>query len=213
MAKIKICGLRREEDILYVNKYKPDYIGFIFAKGSKRYITKERAKELRTLLSPDIIPVGVFVNEEPEKVVEYVKEGVIDVVQLHGDEDGKYIEKIRNVIPNTEVIKAIKVQFKEDVVSSLQNLADYLLFDSFSAKQQGGTGTTFEWTLLQDLDRPFFLAGGIRLENLNQALTALKPYAIDISSGVETEGYKDEMKIKKVMDEIRKEQSLQEVCE
>lgn len=213
MAKIKICGLRREEDIVYVNAYKPDYIGFVFAKGSKRYITKERAKELRAMLSPDIIPVGVFVNEEPDKVAEYVREGVIDVVQLHGDEEDAYIEKLRVSIPDTTIIKAIKVQSKEDVEKSLQSPADYLLFDSFSAKQQGGTGTTFDWTLLQDVMRPFFLAGGLHLENLNQALVNVKPYAIDMSSGVETDGYKDQMKIGKVIDEVKKGESLQELCE
>lgn len=209
LAKIKICGLKRKEDVLYVNEYKPDYIGFIFAKGSKRYITKEQAKELKAMLSPDIVPVGVFVNEEVGKIVEYVKEGVIDVVQLHGNEENEYIEKLRSSIPDKKIIiKAIRVQSKKDVEISLKSLADYLLFDSFSIKQEGGTGMAFDWTLLQDVRRPFFLAGGIHLGNLNQALTVLKPYAIDISSGVETDGYKDAMKISMVMDEIRKERSL-----
>lgn len=208
LAKIKICGLRREEDIQYVNEYIPDYIGFILSKGFRRTVTKEQAAHLRSLLSPPIIPVGVFVNEDIERVIELVQEGVIDVVQLHGDEDENYIKQLRENTKEITIIKAIKIADADDVKSGLQSSADYLLFDKRLENQVGGAGTAFDWNLIKDVKRPFFLAGGIGLENVNLALEATNPYGIDVSSGVETDGYKDKVKIKEIINTIRNSEAL-----
>lgn len=135
MIKIKICGLRREEDISYVNECNPDYVGFVFAK-SRRQVTKEQAYSLRKLLNPGIIPVGVFVNENMETIAGLVKEGIIDVAQLHGDETEQDIERLRRLTNKTvKIIKAVRVESKADVEKSREFSADYLLFDSFSKSE------------------------------------------------------------------------------
>lgn len=208
MTKIKICGLRRKEDIAYVNMCKPDYIGFVFAK-SRRRVTGEQAKALRAILSPDITAVGVFVNEEPEKIAELVQEGVIDMVQLHGDENEAYIEQIRKLVKNTPIIKAVRVAGMEDIAeySDAFATADFLLFDTFSQKEYGGTGECFDWRMLKTLEKeiqkPFFLAGGINYENVEEALSQCNAFAVDVSSAVETDGYKDKEKICRMVEAVR----------
>lgn len=197
MTKIKICGLRREEDITYANECQPDYIGFIFA-DSKRKVTKEQAAHLKEMLSPVITAVGVFVNEEVEKVAELVKEGIIDMVQLHGDETNEYIAQLRKLVPGVKIIKAVRVASWEDVRSSENIAADYLLFDTFSTRAYGGTGTTFDWEMIRNVKKPFFLAGGINQENIVRAMSS-NAYAIDVSSAVETDGYKDRQKMQDMM--------------
>ena len=202
MKKIKICGLQREEDIVYANECKPDYIGFVFA-DSKRKVTKTQAKHLKELLHPDIVAVGVFVNEEVTKVAELVMEGVIQMVQLHGEEDDAYIENLRKRIGDIKIIKAVRVASKEDVTGCQKSGADYLLFDSYSAKAYGGTGKTFDWNLIQEMNTPFFLAGGIQKENLQEAAALKSLYALDISSAVETEGNKDRKKMLEIVRKVR----------
>lgn len=202
MTKIKICGLRRPEDIAYVNACKPDYIGFVFAK-SRRQVTKEQAAGLRALLDKEITPVGVFVNEEPEKIAELVREDIIKMIQLHGDEDNEYIRKLRKLVPYTVIIKAVRVAGREDIIRSGEISADYLLFDTFSVKEYGGTGETFDWSLVGKLGKPFFLAGGINSENVEEALSMCNAFAVDVSSAVETDGYKDEEKIRRMVDTVR----------
>lgn len=210
--KIKICGLRREEDVIYVNQYKLDFVGFVFAEKSKRRVTKEEAVALRKLLDKAIIPVGVFVNGEIAHVADCVESGAIDVVQLHGDEDNAYIEKLRKRLPETQIIRAIRVATKEDVIRGREIPADYLLYDTYQAGQMGGTGQRFDWSVLKVLeewDKPYFLAGGITPDNVSQALRlsesfAKMPYALDVSSGVETEGFKDRDKIAGLMKSGRK---------
>lgn len=210
--KIKICGLRREEDINYVNQYRPDFIGFVFAEKSKRRVTREEAVNLRKLLDKEIIPVGVFVNEEIPRIAECVEAGAIDVVQLHGDEDSGFVEALRSRLPGTKIIRAIRVATEEDVLKGREIPADYLLFDTFQAGQVGGTGQCFDWSVLkvlQESDKPYFLAGGITPDNLPRALRLSEnpgkmPYALDVSSGVETEGFKDKEKIAKLMGFVRK---------
>lgn len=195
--KVKICGLKRVEDISYVNQYLPDYVGFVFA-GNKRRISKELASELRKLLNPAIQVVGVFVNESIEVIEQMVNEGVIDIVQLHGDEEEEYVKRLSQLqIP---VIRAIRVQSKEDVIKSQESTADYLLFDAFTMGEYGGSGKTFAHKLLSNNKREFFLAGGITTKNISQILESVKPYAIDVSSGVETEGFKDPEKISRLME-------------
>ena len=204
MIKIKICGLRREEDISYVNEYRPDYVGFVFAK-SPRQVTKEQARSLRGQLHPEIIPVGVFVNEDVNTIANFVTEGIIDVAQLHGDETKSYIRELRELTNNSvQIIKAIRVQTEADVEKSKDFSTDYLLFDTFSTKGYGGTGKTFDWKLLKESEIPYFLAGGIDIGNMEEAAKSLQPYAFDVSSAVETCGYKDREKIAALLERLRR---------
>lgn len=199
--KIKICGLKRKDDIAYVNEAKPEFIGFVFA-GTKRKITAEQARELKAELSKDIKAFGVFVNEPVENVADMVNEGILDVVQLHGDEDEKYILDLTNRISaETQIVKAIRVQTKEQVISAEKLPVSYLLLDAFSKKCYGGEGLSFDHELIPNLSKPYFLAGGINLENVSSIIDGLKernialPYAIDVSSSVETDSVKDKDKI------------------
>ena len=190
-TKIKICGLKRPEDIIYVNEAKPDYAGFIIeVPKSSRNVTEDQVRELTAKLDPDIISVGVFVNAVPERVEKLILEGTIHIAQLHGQEDEAYIKRIRK---NTghQVIKAFSVKTAQDIENALNSPADYILFDQGS----GGTGRTFDWSLIPDIKRPFFLAGGLGADNLETAIRTIHPYAVDLSSSVETDGVKDRDKI------------------
>ena len=190
-TKIKICGLKRPEDIIYVNEAKPDYAGFIIeVPKSSRNVTEDQVRELTAKLDPDIISVGVFVNAVPERVEKLLLEGTIHIAQLHGQEDEAYIKRIRK---NTghQVIKVFSVKTAQDIENALNSPADYILFDQGS----GGTGRTFDWSLIPDIKRPFFLAGGLGADNLETAIRTIHPYAVDLSSSVETDGVKDRDKI------------------
>ncbi len=276
--KIKICGLRRPEDIAYANEVKPDYVGFILTAGFRRSITKETARELKSKLAPEITAVGVFVNEPVEHVVEFLDEGIIDVAQLHGDEseedvvyvkaatgkpvikvvrfvkqeDEKTVKSSDTQVGDAEVAKTVKssdvqagnqevartvkssdvqagnqeaaktvkssdarVENQENaklinryaVEAWLDSAADYLLFDSGT-----GTGKTFDWSVLAEvlanyggtLPKEFILAGGISTENIGEAYEQVRPYAVDLSSSVETEGVKDLEKMKLAVSAVRK---------
>ena len=199
--KIEICGLRRKEDITYVNECLPDYIGFVFAP-SRRRVTKEQALGLKQILSPKIKAVGVFVNEKPEIILDLVKSGVIDVIQLHGDETQKDICKLKKET-QVPIIKAVRVKNAEDIKSADTLSSDYLLFDSYQKDSYGGTGMSFSWDMIpDDLQHPYFLAGGFNESNIEHALR-IPAFGYDISGGVETEGVKDYEKIKKIMSMIR----------
>lgn len=207
-SRIKICGLSRPCDIDYVNAAKPDYIGFVFAK-SRRQVSSQQAAELKRRLDPDICAVGVFVNEEPERIVGLVKDGTIDIVQLHGQEDEAYIDTLRKLLAPLEakereryhktdgkricscpIIKAFSVKTPEDVEKACKSSADYILLDQGA----GGTGKTFDWRMIGEIDRPFFLAGGLGPDNIEAAMQT-GAFALDVSSGVETDGFKDAEKI------------------
>ena len=196
-TKIKICGLKRPEDITYVNEAKPDYCGFIieFPKSS-RNVTGDQVRTLTANLHPDIIPVGVFVNASPERVEELLLDGTIQIAQLHGQEDEDYIRRIQR---NTrhQVIKAFSVKTTQDIELALQSPADYILLDQ-------GTGKTFDWSLIPEITRPFFLAGGLGPDNLEQAVRTIRPYAVDLSSSVETDGVKDRSKIVEAVNLVHK---------
>ena len=194
-TKIKICGLRRREDILAVNESGPDYCGFIieFPK-SFRSVTAEKVRELVKELSPEIQPVGVFVNASMELVTGLLNDGTLAAAQLHGQEDEAYIRRIQK---NTghQVIKAFSVKTAQDIENALKSPADYILLDQGG----GGTGQTFDWSLIPEIDRPFFLAGGLGADNLETAVRTIHPYAVDLSSSVETDGMKDRDKILKAV--------------
>ena len=199
MVKIKICGLKRLEDIEIVNKYKPDYIGFVFA-DSKRKVSHELAGELKDNLDSDIVSVGVFVDADPEEIIELFRKGVIDVAQLHGSEDEDYIIGLKDKTNHKlEIINAIEMSEEVDLDSYENTQADFLLLDSGK-----GSGKTFDWRLIRkNLKKEFFLAGGLDVSNICQAIEEFKPYAVDLSSSLETDDYKDENKIKEIMEVIR----------
>lgn len=191
MTKIKICGLRRPEDIAYVNEAKPDFAGFIIdVPKSRRNVPREKVRELTALLSPEILPVGVFVNAPMETILSLVTDGTLKAVQLHGQESQSYLEKLKKQVA-VPLIRAFSIRSPEDLTEAEKSLANFVLLDNGA----GGTGETFDWSLLSSFDRPFFLAGGLRLENITEAVSRFHPYALDLSSGVETDGYKDKEKI------------------
>ena len=198
MTKIKICGLRREQDIRYANELMPDYIGFVFLKGKMRYVTFEEAAHLRSLLDPAIPAVGVFVNEPAENVIRLLQAGTIQIAQLHGQEDEAYAEELRRAGDHCS-IRAFAVRSSEDIHRAFAFPADYPLLDNGK-----GTGETFDWSLFQEQEKPFFLAGGLSPENVKEAIECFHPYAVDVSSGVETDGFKDYEKMKAFMDAVRR---------
>lgn len=198
MTKIKICGLRREQDIRYANELMPDYIGFVFLKGKMRYVTFEDAARLRSLLDPAISAVGVFVNEPAENVIRLLQAGTIQIAQLHGQEDEAYAEELRRAGDHC-IIRAFAVRSSEDIHRAFAFPADYPLLDNGK-----GTGETFDWSLFQEQEKPFFLAGGLSPENVKEAIECFHPYAVDVSSGVETDGFKDYEKMKAFMDAVRR---------
>lgn len=198
-TKIKICGLRRREDILAVNEAKPDYCGFIIEfPSSFRSVTADEVRELVKELDPEIRPVGVFVNAPMELVRTLLDDGTLALAQLHGQEDESYIRELKTYTDKL-IIKAFSIKTAEDIEKALQSPADYILLDQGG----GGTGKTFDWSLIPEIQRPFFLAGGIGASNLGQAIREIHPYAVDLSSSVETEKRKDPMKIRQVVDIVR----------
>lgn len=196
-TKIKICGLFRREDIDYANRVQPDYIGFVFYEKSKRYVSREQAAKLRKALLPGIDAVGVFVDRPCEEVIGLLEDGIIDMAQLHGEETEEDIRYIQ-AVTHKPVIKAVKVRSKYDMEAWLDSSAEYLLFDSGM-----GSGVTFDWGLLAGVTREFFLAGGLHAGNLAEVLERISPYAVDLSSGVETDGRKDLKKMRDVVDIVR----------
>ncbi len=202
MTKIKLCGLSRTCDIETVNQLLPDYIGFVFAPKSRRYVSPERAAQWRELLDPRIRAVGVFVNEEPETVAKYLNEGIIDMAQLHGSEDEAYIRQLRR-LTSRPIIQAFQLKTMDDLAHVECSSADHVLLDSGA-----GTGTVFNWSWVQHLSRPYFLAGGLTPDNVAQAVKQLNPYAVDVSSGIETGGVKDQAKMAAFVASVRKEGRL-----
>lgn len=202
MTKIKFCGLSRPCDIQAANELTPDYVGFVFAPKSRRYISPGKAAALKQLLRPDIQAVGVFVNEHPETIARLLNNGTIDLPQLHGDEDEAYIRRLRQ-LTGRPVIKAFQIRSAADLEAALHSPADYILLDSGA-----GTGTTFDWKLIRHVNRPYFLAGGLNVENVGTAAKLLRPFAVDVSSGIETDGVKDQTKMAAFAAAVRKEEKL-----
>lgn len=197
IAKIKICGLGSLADIEAVNELLPEFIGFVFAPG-KRQVSAARAAELKEQLDPQIRAVGVFVNEKPETVAAIVRAGTIDMVQLHGDEDVSYVNKLK-LLAEAPLIRAIRLR-KAFCRSEWEHYpCDYYLFDTYSEQVYGGSGRTFAYSLLEGIpvDKPFFVAGGLSESNVAEAVRRFSPYGVDVSGGVETEGRKDKQKIER----------------
>lgn len=200
--KIKICGIKRIEDVEVLNEYKPDYVGFVFAK-SKRQIDGDKAFFLRNNLDKSIKSVGVFVNHKMDEIEEFVADGTIDCVQFHGDESEDDIQYIKQKHPHIQVFKAITVNSHLDILKWENSSADFLLLDN----GKGGTGKKFNWEVLQEignLKKEIFIAGGLTPENVKDVLK-LKPFGVDVSGGVETDNVKDKEKIKKFIKEVRED--------
>lgn len=204
-TKIKICGLRRTKDIGYVNVLLPDYVGFILAGGFTRSIERKQAEEFAEKIDSRIKRVGVFVNQPASVVAEYINSGIIQYAQLHGDEDNLYIDKLMEYIKTGYgIIKAVRVRNANDVKMASGYNCNYLLLDAYSGTQAGGTGVTFDWNLVKNIKKPFFLAGGISAGNVEAAIKTAAPYAVDASSSMETSGYKDFNKMKEFVDAVRR---------
>ena len=189
MTKIKFCGLTGDCDIDAANELRPEYIGFVFAPKSKRYVAPERAAELKRQLAAGIKAVGVFVNDDLYHVAELLNRGIIDIAQLHGSEDEEYIGHLRQ-LTGKSIIRAYRIKTAEDIAEAEKCTADHVLLDSGA-----GTGEVFDWKLIKNMKRPYFLAGGLSPDNVENAVEQLSPYAVDVSSGIETDGVKDKVKM------------------
>lgn len=203
-VKIKICGLMREADADGVNSAMPDYAGFVFYEKSRRRLSGEEATAIRQRLSPNIKAVGVFVNMPTDGIVSLAKKVSLDVLQLHGDEDGDFIEELRALLPNSEIWKAVRVgdDFEPKYIDKFKN-AHRLLLDAY-VDGYGGKGKRIENEKIRDLDMSRnILAGGLNFQNIEDAIKTFKPYGVDVSSGVETEGLKDAKKIAEIVDKVR----------
>ncbi|HAJ98141.1 MAG TPA: N-(5'-phosphoribosyl)anthranilate isomerase [Ruminococcus sp.] len=201
---LKICGNRRVQDVQYLNQYKPDYAGFILSGGFGRSIVMGTFYELKSYLDNNIQTVGVFVNEPLDEIIKYAYHEELNVIQLHGEEDKIYIQALREVFQG-EIWKAVRVRTAEDIANADKLPVDRLVLDSFSAISQGGTGTLAPWDIITNNrpTKPFFLAGGISAENAVDAVKAVNPFGIDVSSSVETDKCKDPEKIRVLTETIK----------
>lgn len=199
--EIKICGLMRPEDVESVNLARPDYAGFIIdVPGRRRSLTPSEAAVLRSRLDPGIRAVGVFVDADPALPVRLANEGVIDVIQLHGEEDEAYIRRLRRAAPDAVIWRAFQVKGPADVEEAAACSADGLVLDSGQ-----GSGRPFDWAVLGSMTRPFLLAGGLDAGRIAAARALPALQGVDLSSGVETEGHKDREKIRAAVAAARKE--------
>ncbi|MBO4494768.1 MAG: phosphoribosylanthranilate isomerase [Clostridiales bacterium] len=196
---VKFCGMQRKEDIDAVNEIKPDLAGFILVPGRRRYVEPKTLEELKAELDPAIRAVGVFIDEEISVVTDLLKRGIIDIAQLHGNESSEYIRELKKTT-GAKVIKAIGIHDDSDLQKVEECEADMVLLDS----PGGGTGETFNWRRLQEVKRPFILAGGLNTENIEEAIRTIHPYGVDVSSGIETDGKKDAEKMRSFMEIARK---------
>lgn len=198
--KLKFCGLTWEADICAANETRPDYIGFVFAE-SRRRVTDEQAARLRVQLAPGIQAVGVFVNDDPTHIAELANHGVIDLIQLHGGESAAYIRRLRTMTA-TPVIYAVRVGTHEDIERVKPYSVEYFLLDTCTKDAYGGSGKIFDWSLIGEVEKPYFLAGGLNESNIPRAVQT-GAYALDLSSGIETDGVKDAAKMRRVAALIR----------
>lgn len=198
MTKVKICGLMHMSDIRAVNQYMPDYAGFILSMPFRRYVDIDELAAMRRQLDRRIKAVGVFVNEQIDYIFEYLEKHLIDIVQLHGDENNDYILELKREYPLIPVIRAFEVRDETDIEAAKRSLADLVLLDAGK-----GSGKTFSWELLKDFRQPYVLAGGLSPDNIHEALKQTDPWCVDTSSGVETDGRKDPEKIRRFIEAVR----------
>ncbi|MBR3732337.1 MAG: phosphoribosylanthranilate isomerase [Spirochaetales bacterium] len=189
MTKMKLCGISRVQDAETANDIMPDYVGFVFWSRSHRCIDIETAKLLRQTLRPDIMTVGVFVNEKADMIAKLYRDGLINMAQLHGNEDEDYIKSLRRMA-DIPIIKAFRIRSRADLDAAQCSTADYILLDAGM-----GDGVTFDWEWLKNFDRPYILAGGLDCQNVTEAINRLHPFGVDVSSGIETAGIEDKDKM------------------
>lgn len=204
MVKVKICGIKTLQDVEIVNRQKSDFTGFVFYPLSKRYVSLITARSLKAKLNKKIKSIGVFVNAPAEEIAAAAELGIINMVQLHGDETNAYIAELRKIC-TLPIIKAVRVREEADIKKAAFYNCDYFLFDTYSTASYGGTGRQFDTQLLKGvkINKPYFLAGGLNAGNVRSALKGLKPYAVDVSGGVESGGSKDEIKIKNFIKQVK----------
>lgn len=192
-----------ERDASAADRLKPEYAGFVFFRKSRRYVSPEKAKALRALIDPSVCTVGVFVDESPDIIAGLISDGIIDMVQLHGHEDREYISNLRS-LTDKPIIQAFRISSSEDVKRAECSPADHILLDSGS----GGTGKVFNWELIHSVKRTYFLAGGLEPKNVQKAIETLHPFAVDVSSGIETDGHKDIDKMAAFVRSVRSGSSI-----
>ena len=221
MTRIKLCGLSRKKDILAANSLMPEYVGFVFWEKSRRYVSPGKAETLRKILAPEILSVGVFVDEDPENIAALTQRGVIDLIQLHGQENEEYISSLRTLTEKTSLrtltrktsLRTLTGKTRLRTLSATpiikafkfgevrKTTADYVMIDSGM-----GTGQKFDWSaidLTPDVKSRLFIAGGLTPENVGQAIRTFQPFAVDVSSGIETKGVKDKAKMTAFVDAVR----------
>ena len=211
MTKVKICGLTRSEDIECANRVKPDFIGMVFYAKSKRAVTAQQAAQLKAQLAPSIKAVGIFVNAEIDFIAKLAQASIIDIIQLHGDEDADYITRLHQELANKNVsvpiIKAIRVRSEESLLNLEQYQVDFFLFDTYKPGQYGGTGERFNLELEGvTIPKPYFFAGGLDACNIAEVIAANpKAFAVDVSGGVEdaATGLKSPQKIEDFVSQVR----------
>lgn len=189
-VKIKFCGMMRPEDIAAANAVRPDCVGFIFWPKARRYVAPEQAAVMRSKLLPGIRAVGVFVDEDPEKIRDIAARVPLDMIQLHGSETEETITKVKEAA-GLPVMKAFVIRSADDLKRAEKSCADLVLLDSGK-----GSGRTFSWELLRAFSKPYFLAGGLTPENVGEAVRTYHPYGVDASSSLETDGKKDPAKMR-----------------
>lgn len=197
---IKLCGMMRPEDIETANGLKPDFIGFVFAKKSRRAVTPDQAAALKAALDRHIKAVGVFVDEDPAAIAKLFADGVIDAAQLHGSETDDVVAQVKALTGGKcPVIQAVAMRGTGDIARAAASPADHILLDA----KGGGTGHPFNWDLAKAVSRPYLLAGGLSPDNIAEALETLHPWGVDVSSGIETDGRKDGEKMRRFVEQVR----------
>lgn len=204
MTKIKICGLSRTDDIEFCNRLKPDFIGFVFFKKSIRNISFNQAEKLKSMLDDNIRSVGVFVNEDISFIEKLCRRNVIDMIQLHGNENDEYIMNLKQ-LTDKPIIKAVRVKSADEIYKADELPCDFLLLDTYIENIAGGSGKTFDWSVIPKTEKPFFLAGGLDKLNVSAAIKQCSPYAVDVSSSVEENGIKSELKSAEFIKAVRNE--------
>ena len=197
-TKVKLCGLMRKEDVEAACALEADYIGFILAKGFRRSVDPEMVRRWCDDVGQETKKVGVFVNDDIERIISIAGEGTIDAIQLHGNEDSEFIRQLKEKTDKI-IIKAFTIKSEEDIAKAEDSDADIVLLDSGT-----GTGKRFDTSLIKGISRDYILAGGLDPDNVAEAVKGLQPYGVDVSSGIETDGKKDPIKMQAFVDAVRK---------
>lgn len=200
---LKICGIRRPDDVAFLNEFLPDYAGFICSEPFWRYVSPDTVRQLTAALSSSIRRVGVFVDPSADDIAPFAP--YLDVIQLHGDENTEVISRLRSRFPDKQFWKAVRVRSAADIAAADRLDVEMLVLDSFSAQSHGGTGTVAPWDVIADNrpEKPFFLAGGIGMDNVQEAVRAVDPYGVDASSSLETDKCKSREKIARMVELVR----------